>query len=75
MNHHTKKVIAPLIVVALIAAYHIALGFFLIALPMPIYFKVFIITASLGITVVLIMVLIERVKEIKKGEEDDLGKY
>jgi hypothetical protein len=30
---------------------------------------------SIAITIVFVLVLIERIKEIKQGEEDDLGKY
>jgi hypothetical protein len=37
--------------------------------------KIMVLVVSVIITVLLVAVLIERIKEISKGEEDDLGKY
>ena len=37
--------------------------------------KVAVLIFSIAITILLIKTLIERIKEIKQGEEDDLGKH
>ena len=59
--------IAPVVIVALISIYYIAIGVifaYMIALVVPAL-----------LSGVAITVLIQRIKEIKKGEDDDLSKY
>ena len=70
-----KKLIAPVVVtVILICALAGYLAMYLFA-PIPVWVKVLCTAAFLGFIGVSIFVLVERVNEIKKGEEDDLSQY
>ena len=75
MNEHTKKIIAPVIVVLAIIFYYFVGVSFVITMELPNAIKIGIFIFSIFVTIVLIAVLIERIKEINQGEEDDLGKY
>ena len=74
MKEHKKKLIAPIIVTAIMVLYYIAYFGFLIALIDGIW-KWLLGIISLAFTAVILKVCIERINEIKKGEEDDLSKY
>ena len=74
MKEHKKKLIAPIIVTAIMVLYYIAYFGFLIALIDGIW-KWFLGIIPLAFTAVMLKVCIERINEIKKGEEDDLSKY
>jgi hypothetical protein len=74
MKEHKKKLIAPIIVTAIMVLYYIAYFGFLIALIDGIW-KWLLGIIPLAFTVVMLKVCIERINEIKKGEEDDLSKY
>ena len=66
--------IAPIIVTVIMVLYYIAYFGFLIALIDGIW-KWLLGIIPLAFTVVMLKVCIERINEIKKGEEDDLSKY
>ena len=75
MEKHGKKMAAPIIITVIIIIYMILYFTLLISL-----FKNIILRLSLGIIpvalgAVMIGVCVQRIKEIKGGEEDDLGKY
>jgi hypothetical protein len=72
---HSKKYIAPVAVVVCISFYSVITGIVLWQFNIPITAKIMVLAVSVITTVILITVLIERIKEINKGEEDDLGKY
>ena len=74
MKEHKKKLIAPIIVTAIIVLYYVAYFGFLIALIDGVW-KWFLGIIPLAFTAVTLKVCIERINEIKKGEEDDLSKY
>ena len=74
MKEHKKKLIAPIIVTAILVLYYIAYFGFLILLIDGIW-KWLLGIIPLAFTDVLLKVCIERINEIKKGEEDDLSKY
>lgn len=74
MKEHKKKLIAPIIVTVIMVLYYIAYFGFLIALIDGIW-KWLLGIIPLAFTVVMLKVCIERINEIKKGEEDDLSKY
>ncbi|MDR1802905.1 MAG: hypothetical protein LBQ94_04805 [Treponema sp.] len=75
MDNRGKKMIAPVVVVFCIMLYY-AIGIYvLFKFNLPNIAKIIAIILSILVTVVLIKVLAERVKEIKGGEEDDLGEY
>jgi hypothetical protein len=75
MNNHNKKIIAPAVIVTLIVLYNLIGAVVLTILDVPVIIKVAALIVSVVITIVLIAVLLERIKEIKKGEEDDLSEY
>ena len=69
-----KKWIAPIIVTILMVLYYIVYFGFLISLLDGVW-KYALGIIPLAFSVVTIKVCIERINEIKKGEEDDLSKY
>lgn len=74
MKTHGKKMIAPIVITALVVGYYIL--YFLLVVhwltgPLRVVFGV--IPAVLA--AVMIGVCVQRIKEIRSGEEDDLGKY
>ena len=74
MKEHKKKLIAPTIVTVIMVLYYVAYFGFLIALLDGIW-KWLLGIIPLAFTAVTLKVCIERIKEIRKGEEDDLSKY
>ena len=74
MKSHKKKVIAPIIVTVIMLLYYIAYFCFLISL-LDVAWKYVLGIIPLAFSAVMIYVCIERINEIKKGEEDDISKY
>ena len=74
MNAHKKKIIAPIIVTAILILYYITYFGFLISLLNGIW-KYILGIIPLVLSGIMIYVCIERIIEIKKGEEDDISKY
>ena len=70
-----NKKVAPVIVSLCLIGYYLVAIFSLVKLNIPFIIKLAIIILSIIVTFVIIKVLIERIKEINGGEEDDLGKY
>lgn len=76
VNTKTKKMIAPVVIVALISIYYIAIGvIFAYMNGVPMLAKIIALVVPALLSGVAITVLIQRIKEIKKGEDDDLSKY
>lgn len=68
--------IAPVVIVALISIYYIAIGvIFAYMNGVPMLAKIIALVVHALLSGVAITVLIQRIKEIKKGEDDDLSKY
>ena len=74
MNEHEKKMIAPIIVTVAVVLYYI-LYFGLLIFIIPGVFKVIFGIIPLIFAVLMIYVCIQRIREIKGGEENDLSKY
>ena len=74
MKTHRRKTIAPIVVSAVMILYYVAYFGFLITL-LPSIWKYALGIIPLGFSVVMVKVCIERINEIKKGEEDDISKY
>ncbi len=74
MNAHKKKIIAPIIITAILILYYITYFGFLISLLNGIW-KYVLSIIPLVFSGIMIFVCIERINEIKKGEEDDISKY
>ncbi|MEE1246412.1 MAG: hypothetical protein UHL70_04055 [Acutalibacteraceae bacterium] len=74
MKAHTKKMIAPIIISVIVIAYYAVYFGFLIAVLDGVW-KYLLGIIPLVLSAVMIKVCIERINEIKKGEEDDISKY
>ena len=71
---HNKKIIAPVIVTLIMVIYYAVYFGFLASLLEGIW-KYVLGIFPLVFSVVTVAVCIERINEIKDGEEDDLSKY
>ena len=74
MKKHKNKQAAPIVVTVFVILYYVVYFGFLISLFNGIW------KYALGIfpivfSAIMVKVCIERINEIKKGEEDDLSKY
>ena len=74
MNDHKKKMTAPIVVTVLLIIYY-ALYFGLLAYVVEGTLKYLLGIFPLIFAALTVKVCIERINEIKKGEEDDIGKY
>ena len=74
MKEHKKKLIAPILVTIIMILYYVVYFGFLIALIDGVW-KWLLGIIPLALSAVMLKVCIERINEIKKGEEDDLSKY
>ena len=74
LNSHKRKMIAPIIITVIMILYYITYFGFLISLLDGIW-KYALGIIPLVFSGIMIYVCIERINEIKKGEEDDISKY
>ena len=74
MKEHKKKLIAPIVVSIIMVLYYVVYFGFLISLLEGVW-KYALGIIPLAFSAVMVKVCIERINEIKKGEEDDLSKY
>ena len=75
MDKHTKKMIAPVIITIIFILYYIIFFVLCAIIPLPLFIRLPFVLIPLLLTGVCLYVLRERIKEIRSGEEDDLGKY
>ena len=74
MEHNKKKMVAPILATICMVIYYVIYFGFLITLVNGIW-KYLLGIFPLVFTIVMIKACIERINEIKKGEEDDISKY
>ena len=74
MNINKKKMVAPIVVTVIMILYYVVYFGFLITLIDGIWKYAFGMI-PLIFSIVTVKVCIERIKEIKEGEEDDISKY
>ncbi len=74
MKSHKSKMVAPILVTIIIAIYFL-LYFGVLIYILDGFWKYALGVIPLGFLAVLIYVCAERIREIKKGEQDDLSKY
>ncbi len=72
---YIKKLIAPIIVAVIIVIYFVFILTITVLQSMPIPGKILAVIIPLALIGIIIFVLIERIKEIRSGEYDDLSKY
>jgi hypothetical protein len=70
-----KKLIAPIIITVLLVAYLVFYVYLCITTPISILLKIIGCLVLISLIGASVFVLVERIKEIRSGEEDDLGKY
>lgn len=75
MNNHGKKLAAPIAIAVLLVLYYIAFFVFILALDIPALVKLLMGIIPLAFAGCVIYVLVERIKEVRSGEEDDISKY
>ena len=74
MKDKRKKLIAPILVTVLMVIYYVVYFGFLMSLLSG-FVRYALGILPLAFSAVMIKVCIERIQEIKKGEEDDLSQY
>ena len=74
MKLYKNKMIAPIVISVIIILYYVVYFGILIALLYGVW-KWLLGIVPLALSAVMLKVCIERIKEIKKGEEDDLSQY
>ena len=74
MKDKKKQFIAPILVTVLMVLYYVVYFGFLMSLLSG-FVKYALGILPLAFSAVMIKVCIERIQEIKKGEEDDLSQY
>jgi len=73
---HAAKLVAPCIIAALLMGYFLIYCVIVLCIPeIPGIFKILFAVIPLALLGVTIFVLVERIQEIRSGEEDDLSKY
>lgn len=73
-KENQKRYAVPIIITLILLLYFIVYFGVLIAI-LPKDWKYVLFIFPLALAVILIYVCIDRIKEIRSGEEDDLGKY
>ena len=74
MKDKKKKLIAPILVTVLMVIYYVVYFGFLMSLLSG-FVRYALGILPLAFSAVMVKVCIERIQEIKKGEEDDLSQY
>ena len=74
LNSHRKKMLPPIVISVIIIFYYVVYFGILITLLDGIW-KYVLGIIPIIFSAVMLKVCIERIKEIKEGEEDDLSKY
>lgn len=68
--------IAPIVIVTLLCLYYLGIGiFFLCTDGAPFFIRLLAVIIPASLSAVSVAVLVQRIIEIKKGENDDFSKY
>jgi uncharacterized membrane protein len=74
MNNHKKKMVAPILNTILIVLYYVLYFGFIISYLYGIW-RILLGIIPLALSMVMIYVCVQRIKEIKGEEDDDLSQY
>ena len=74
VKYYKNKMIAPIIITVVVVLYYVVYFGFLISLLNTVWKYAFGVI-PLVFSAIMVKVCIERINEIKKGEEDDISKY
>ena len=75
-NQSRSRLAAPVLITALLLLYYA--GFFILLAVMPalsLWSRLLLGVAPLALMGVSVFVLVERIREVRSGEEDDLDRY
>jgi archaellum biogenesis protein FlaJ (TadC family) len=72
---HRKKMVAPIVISIMIVIYCCFYVVMCFIMPVPLVMKILFGVIPLAFIGVVVYVLVERMNEIRSGEEDDLSKY
>lgn len=71
----TKKLIAPIVITCISVLLLLSYVVSILLVDMPLGISLLLLLIPLALAGVCIFVLVERIKEIRSGEEDDLSQY
>lgn len=75
-SNRQKKMVAPFVIAGILIVYYVAIAAVFFFLPeIPFAVKVIFAVVPLALAGVALAMLLERIKEIRSGEEDDLSQY
>ncbi len=73
---HTGKYVAPIVISVVFVLYYIGIAVVFLSVPgIAVLAKVVLAVIPAILCALMIGAAVSRIKEIRKGEEDDLGKY
>ena len=73
-KEHRNKMIAPIIIAAVLIVYYVAIAAVFMLIPdLTVIMKLLMVIIPLALAGVAFAVTVERVQEIRSGEEDDLS--
>ncbi len=73
---HRKKMISTVLIGAVVVIYFVVYASFALFLPdVPAAIKIFFGVVGIGMAGGMIKVIMDRIEEIRKGEDDDLSNY
>lgn len=75
MTNHSKKMIAPIIVTCILIVYYGTYFGILISFIDILAIKILLGVIPAIMSILILSVCVQRIKEIRSGEEDDLSKY
>ena len=70
-----KKMIAPIVVTIILLAYFLFYFGILVAFIDSFWLKLLFVCIPVALAIVIVCVCMQRINEIRSGEEDDLSKY
>ena len=74
MDGHKKKMVAPIVITAIVTLYY-TLYFGILIWLLEGVWKYALGLIPLALVGIMVYVCAQRISEIRKGEEDDIGKY
>lgn len=75
-SNHQKKMVAPFVIAGILIVYYVVIAAVFFFIPeTPLAVKVIFAVVPLALAGVALAMLLERIKEIRSGEEDDLSQY
>ena len=75
MEEHSEKIIAPIVITVFFIVYYCVYFIILLAALPGIVLKLLFGMIPIALAAVMIFVCVQRMKEIRSGEEDDLSQY